>query len=346
MIAVVTGSSGFIGSHLVDALLARGATVRALVRAASPLSSRRAEVEYATLNLLDDLAVRACPIWNDATHVFHVGGVTKRRTLAQFREGNVIPTANILAALAAHALPPARFVLVSSQAAAGPAPSADAPVTEDDVPQPIEAYGRSKREAEDATRRFSERVPVTIIRPGAVYGPRDVDFLNVFKQAVQRVAFHAAPRTQLMSVVYVRDLVAAILSAAESPATIGKTYFAAAEEAVSWSRIYGEVATLAGVRSLELQLPGPALALAGRVGSLFSLLTGRPVLMNSNKVMLARPPFWLCDSGRIRRDIGWTAQTPLRDGLRETYLWYRRAGWLRAGSVRDSKGDTAMETRS
>ena len=206
MIAVVTGSSGFIGSHLVDALLERGATVRALVRAESSQVARDARVSYWTADLLDDRSVRECAIWAGATHVFLVGGVTKRRTLAEFRYGNVVPLANIFAALTeGRGARIQRVLLVSSLAAAGPAPALDRPVREDDPPHPVEAYGRSKLEAEQVATRYSESMPVTIIRPSAVYGPRDVDFLNIFKQATNRVAVYAAPADQLMSTDVIAD---------------------------------------------------------------------------------------------------------------------------------------------
>ena len=329
MIAVVTGSSGFIGSHLVDALLERGATVRALVRAEGSQVSRDARVSYFTADLLDDRSVRECAIWAGATHVFLVGGVTKRRTLAEFRDGNVVPTANILAALALRAAAVRRVVLVSSQAAAGPAESPSRPVREDDPPRPIEAYGRSKLEAEQATRRFSDTLPITIVRPSAVYGPRDADFLNIFKQATNRLSVYAAARDQLMSIVYVRDLVNAIMLAAESPLARGRTYFVGSQAPVSWSDLYAAIAALSGARSFELQLPGFLLGMAGRAGNAFSLITGRAVLLNANKVALARPKWWLCDSTRIRDELGWKDETSVPAGLRETYLWYLHAGWLR-----------------
>src|SRR3954470_8747451 len=128
MIAVVTGSTGFIGSHLVDALLARGATVRALVRPETPVARRDPRIEHWEADLLDDRSVRESPVWSGATHVFHLAGVTKGRTLSHFRGGNVFPTANVLAALAARPEPRPRVILLSSQAAAGPAASPDAPV--------------------------------------------------------------------------------------------------------------------------------------------------------------------------------------------------------------------------
>jgi nucleoside-diphosphate-sugar epimerase len=310
-------------------LLAQGAQVRALLRSESAPSTRDPRVQYWTADLLDDRSVRESAIWKGATHVFHVGGVTKRRTLAQFRYGNVVPTANLLAAAVAQKHPVRRFVLVSSQAAAGPAWDREHPVNEGDPPHPIEAYGQSKREAEDAARRYGDTVPVTILRPGAVYGPRDVDFLSVFRQASGRVAVYAAPRTQAMSMVYVRDLVRAIAMAADSAAARGQTYFVAGAHAVTWSELYRTIATVSARSPLEIQLPGAVLGLAGRAGSLLSLLSGRHLLINANKVALARPRWWLCDSSRIRDQMGWREETSLLAGVRETYLWYQRAGWLR-----------------
>lgn len=333
MIAVVTGSSGFIGSHLVEALLARGATVRALVRPESSGGARDPRVTYHTADLLDDRSVRESTVWIGATHVFHVAGVTKARTMAEFRYGNVVPTANILAALAAlDALRGERiqrFVLVSSQAAAGPAMAADRPVREDEAARPVEKYGRSKLEAEQATLSRAESLPVTIVRPSAVYGPRDVDFLKIFKQATNRIAVFAAPAQQMMSIVHVRDLVRAIISAAESPQACGKIYFAGSEAPVSWRMLYDMIAALSSSTFRAVQLPQPLLKVAGRAGNALSFFTGRAVLLNTNKVSLSVPQWWVCDSTRAREELGWRPEIDLQDGLRDTYLWYRQSGWLR-----------------
>jgi nucleoside-diphosphate-sugar epimerase len=336
MIAVVTGSSGFIGSLLVDALLARGATVRALVRDGSPERGVDPRVVRSRADLLDDRSVRDAPVWEGATHVFHLAGVTKRRTLAQFRDGNVVPTANLLAAAAARSdgTPP-RVVLMSSQAAAGPAPSGDRPLREEDAPDPIEAYGRSKLEAERAAAAYAGRLPVTIVRPGAVYGPRDRDFLRAFRLAASRVQVHAVPRNHQFSIVHVADLVEAVLLAAERPEAEGRTYFVAGAEAASWRALYTEVAAAAGVNPLvELQLPLAAVGAAGLAGDLLSAITGWHTLANRNKTRLARPRWWLCDAGRARSELGWSPHIPLQRGVRETYLWYLQAGWLRPPSRR------------
>jgi dihydroflavonol-4-reductase len=225
--------------------------------------------------------------------------------------------------------------VVSSQAAAGPARSRERPLREDDTPEPIEAYGRSKLEAEQAARVYEGRLPITIVRPAAVYGPRDRDFLRVFRLASRAIAIHAVPRDNLFSIVHVRDLVAALLLAGERSEAIGRTYFVANEDAVSWRTLYSLIASAASThRAAEIQIPLPAIALAGLAGDVVSALTGWHSLANGNRTRMARPRCWLCDSSRARAELGRFESIPLQDGVRETYLWYLHAGWMRASTPR------------
>jgi nucleoside-diphosphate-sugar epimerase len=334
MIAVVTGSTGFIGSHLVDALLTRGATVRALARLETRDAALDPRVQHWRADLTDDRSVRESGVWEGATHVFHLAGATKRRTLGEFRFANVVPTANVLAAAAARGgNAPPRVVLVSSQAAAGPAQAPDRPVREDDPPKPIEGYGRSKLEAETAARPYEGRLPVSIVRPAAVYGPRDRDFLRVFRLAARAVAIHAVPRDNAFSIVHVRDLVEGILLAAERPEAVGRTYFLANEEGVTWRALYAAIASAASATpAIDVQLPLGVIAVAGLAGDAVSALTGWHSLANGNKTRMARPRWWLCDAARARAELGWHETIGLQEGVRDTYLWYVNARWMRARS--------------
>ena len=343
MIAIVTGSTGFIGSHLVDALLERGAEVRALVRPETSRARRDSRIGHWEADLLDDRSVRESPVWHDATHVFHLAGVTKGRTLDQFRAGNVFPVANVLAAAAARGRRAPRVVLVSSQAAAGPASSSDAPMRESDRPVPIEAYGRSKLQAEQAVVRYRDTVPITIVRPSSVYGPRDRDFLTLFTQERRRVAFHAIPRDHAISIVHVADLVRALLLAAERPEAVGRTYFVADERPITWGELYDTIAAAAGSSPIPVQIPPLALRLAAAAGDVLSMLTGRTSIVNRNKIALARPRWWLCDASRARAELGWKSEVPLHLGVQQTYTWYVEAGWLRAARIGSETSQAAME---
>ena len=331
MIALVTGSSGFIGSHLVDALLSRGASVRVLARAGAEAGEPDPRTTRWTVDLLDDRSVRETPAWEGVTHVFHVAGVTKRRTLAQFRSGNVVPTANLLAAaLARGGDTPPRVVFVSTQAAGGPASSPDRPVREDDPPRPVEGYGQSKLEAEQAVLRYEGQVPVTIVRPAAVYGPRDRDFLRAFRLAARSIAIHAVPRRNRFSIVHVADLVDALLRAGDRPEAVGRTYNVANDAPVSFQELYDEIAAAASlVPSMNIQVPMAAVAAAGYAGDVVSALTGWHTLANRHKTRLARPRWWLCDPSRAHNELGWNSSIPLQRGVRDTYLWYLAARWMR-----------------
>ena len=135
----------------------------------------------------------------------------------------------LAAALARGGVSPPRVVFVSTQAAAGPASPPDRPVREDDRAAPVEGYGQSKLEAEQAVLRYEGQVPVTIVRPAAVYGPRDRDFLRAFRLAARSIAIHAVPRGTASRSCTSPTWCDALLRAGERPEAVGRTYFVANE---------------------------------------------------------------------------------------------------------------------
>ena len=327
MKAVITGSNGFIGSTLVDRLVNQGHDVTCLVRPASGVREsgphfKREPIDFSRPETLENSSTL-----READVVFHVGGVTKALTMEAFRAGNVAPTRLLLNTLGKVNPGLNRFVLVSSQAAAGPASSANAPMTEALPARPVDSYGQSKWEAE---KLFSPSLPFpyTIVRPAAVYGPRDADFLQLFKQLKSRIGIYPGNRDSLLSTIHVDDLVSGIISAASNPGARHQTYYLTHEIAIPWSEVYRTIGNALERIYLEINVPFGVVALAARFGDLFSRLTGRVSILNSNKIDMAKPRYWICSSEKAVDEIGFSPQIPLNEGMQQTLEWYKEAGWI------------------
>jgi nucleoside-diphosphate-sugar epimerase len=305
MIAAITGANGFIGRHLVRRFAEAGWEVRPVVRG-----------DYAASRLEESFA--------GADVVVHAAGVTRAPTSAGLTV-NATLTEQTAAAARRGGVP--RFVLLSSQAAAGPASSLDTPVREDAPPAPIEAYGRAKLEAERLVRESG--IPFVILRPAAVYGPGDRDFLALFRLTRRGIALHAANRGQWISIVHVRDLCAGIVQAATDDRAVGETLFLANAEPVQWSELFRLAARCAGrTLSVDVDVPRLLVDIGATLGDVAARLTGTTGLLTSEKVALSKPPFFVCSSERARRCMDFATPTPLQEGVCETYHWYLANDWL------------------
>ena len=333
MIAVVTGGSGFIGHNLIRRLLRDGHEVRCLVRplgGAVPDGTRRYVVRFDhAASLLES------PAFDGADVVFHLAAATKATAPGAFLAANVGPTRLILGALCARRLLP-RFVLVSSQAAAGPASSPSRPVDEDDPPRPVEAYGRSKLEAERIVESFADRVPTTIVRPCAVFGPRDRDFLTLFRLARRGLLVYPGVAEHWLSLLFVEDAITGLLAAAANPRAISRTFFLSSEEPVRWRALGDAIAGLVGRRARHVNIATPVVRAVSAAGEWVGRLTRTATIANRSKAALSRHPYWVCSSARARRELGFHESVSLPDAMLQTYLWYRQNGWLRGSRPSDT----------
>jgi nucleoside-diphosphate-sugar epimerase len=218
-----------------------------------------------------------------------------------------------------------RLVLVSSMAAGGPSPR-DHPLRGDEPPAPVTAYGRSKLAAEQVVRASS--LPWTIIRPPTVYGPRDHEVLKVF----QLVRFGIAPvfgnGTQQLSAVHGADLATALIAAARSGATTGRTYYACHAEVVSSAELVRYVGEAMGRRPVVIPVPALVGRALLRVTETSARIARQATILTADKANEFFQPAWTGDPTPLTRDSGWSAARDLRTGLAETYRWYRSAGWL------------------
>ncbi|MFB3828106.1 MAG: NAD-dependent epimerase/dehydratase family protein [Bryobacteraceae bacterium] len=312
MLALVTGATGFVGSHLAERLLGEGWQVRCLVRRTSSLRWLPPGVETVYGDLAGGEGLREAV--RDADTVFHVAGVTKARRTAEYYEGNVRATANLLEAAAG--VP--RLVHVSSLAAAGPG----ADLSEDAPARPVSAYGRSKLEAEQLVRGRA-----VIIRPPVVFGPRDTDVLHIFRAVSRGRMVRIGRGDSRFSFIYVKDLAEALASAARSAAP--GTYFAAHPRAVSWGDFANAIGAELRVKVRTLAAPAWAAYAAGFCAELWSRVAARPLIISRDKIREAVHPYWTCNPGRARAAFGFEARTALAQAVAETVAWYRENGWLK-----------------
>jgi nucleoside-diphosphate-sugar epimerase len=324
--AVVTGATGFVGSHLVDRLVRQGLGVACLVRATSRLTWLEGLPVETRVAPLEDVP-RLADAVADADYVFHVAGLTRARTAETYREANAEGTRRLLDAIQRSEASPRRFVYVSSLAAVGPNPGSE-PLDETAEPQPLEGYGASKLAAERLVRQTADELSVAIVRPPAVYGPRDTNLLPLFRSARRyRLAPIVGSAEKEVSFVHAADLAEALWLAASVEAADGETYFAA-----SGTYRFGELldALEAALEVRLRRIPVPALLarLMGELGELKWTLTGRPQIVCRRKVRDMLQERWTCSWAKAERELGYQPQVGLFEGMAETARWYAEQGWI------------------
>ncbi len=327
MKALVTGSSGFIGGHLVRHLLRRGYDVSCLVRAASsPAALAGLPVTRVSGSYSDLDSLRRAVTGMDC--VFHAGAVLSAPDWPGYFRTNVEGTANILEACARAAPGLRRFILVSSISAAGPARDGR-PLRESDPGRPVSLYGKSKFQAEQAATGFLSRVPIVIVRPPNVLGAGQKELRDAMNLMRRRIVPIIGRRAKQTSICFVEDLVRALALAAEDGRAVGKTYFVAANEAYSWRGIMSELLRAMGMKFI-LKIPHPLLLGVALVSEAAAGLTGKPPLVTRSDLRSARDNYWLCDAGLIREELGFQTEVEFSAGIRDIVRQFR------AGAASDS----------
>jgi nucleoside-diphosphate-sugar epimerase len=313
---VVSGGSGFIGSHLLERLSASGTPARAIVRRKTNLPRG---IEAAHADLVSGQGVAEAV--RGARAIIHLAGVTKALKPDEYYAGNSRATENLVRA----AGPGTRFVHVSSLAAAGPCTNG-VPVTEVDEPHPITHYGRSKLEAELAVRRYAPNA--VIIRPPVVYGPLDTGVFKLLKSVAQGLVVQIAGGERWFSQIFAPDLVDGLLTAAAHPAAAGHTYFFAHPKPATWVEFGNTAARIMDRRARTLTVPVSLAFATGFASEMWGRLVRKASVVSREKIVEARCTHWVCDTRAAACDLAFEAPTSLEAGLAVTLAWYREAGWL------------------
>jgi nucleoside-diphosphate-sugar epimerase len=327
MRALVTGATGFIGSHVAEHLASKGYELRIPVRSSSSKKwVDHLKPEYVSCDFVSGDGVDAAV--KDVDYIFHLAGVTKARLKEEYFRGNQLGTKNLLAAVLKNNPNVKRFVHVSSQTATGPSP-VSAPVTEQSPCNPITTYGVSKLRAEEECHAMMSKIPITITRPPAVYGPRDKDvfeFFSTMNKGLQpMVGFHDT----FVSLIYVKDLAKGIVLAGEHPAGVGQTYFISSERFYNWKEVGDITANILGKKALRVKIPKSIIYVIAAFAEVGSMISRKPALINFEKARDMVQDAWTCDITKAKTELGFRESFQLEAGIKETVAWYKAEGWLK-----------------
>lgn len=334
-IALVTGASGFLGSHIVDTFRTRGYRVRALVRRTSPrrwlVDAHDVPLPGVTLvegGVTEPESVRDAVQGADV--VVHCAGVLDAPSQDAFDTVNVEGSVHV--ARAASAARVRRLVYISSQAVAG-ATRSGAPRTEDDAPAPISPYGRSKLAGEVACFTHAGGVEVVSIRPPSIYGPRDEAFLRM----VRLIRSHLQPVTGVLgperriSIVHVDDVCAAVWLGATHSRAPGRAYFVTDGVYHPLENITSAIRDALGTWTIPLPVIAPIVYTARFLSRTWTALAGTDGLVTEGQAQQLLAGEWIVSTERLQRELGYAPSRALGPAWKDTIAWYRRVGWIPGG---------------
>lgn len=328
MKCLVTGATGFIGSHIVDLLLDKGYEVRCLVRANSDLTwlkGKNLELFEASYSDMDKLKQAV----KDIEIIYHVAGTIAAKNYEGYLQGNKVPTINLLNAVIESGTKLKRFLYVSSQTASGPSESREKPKTEDMPMNPITSYGKSKKETELEVQTYFDKIPITIVRPPAVYGPRDKAILAVFQSVKIGIGTLMGFNDKYVSLVHSSDLSRGIVEASLSDNTISKTYFISSREFYTWKQIIGIIKnTLKKKFLITINLPHRLILTLGSISEHIGKLTGSVPVFNYEKGIDFIQDYWTCSIENAHKDFGYEQKMSIEKGIAETIDWYKQNKWM------------------
>jgi len=333
---LVTGASGFIGTHLVRALVDAGYEVTCLVRPTSELS---AIANFGVTFVEGDITRKDTLVdpSRKVSTVFHLAGSTSSFSAETHTRVNEGGTRNIVEACA-ESDRPSKLILVSSSAAVGPSPPGR-PMIETDSPAPLSIYGRSKLAGETVARRWAGRVPITIVRPAIVFGEYDKDVFRMFDLVAH--GWHLVPgmKTRYFSLIHASDLAQSLILAASkgenlpAPEDEFKSpgqgiYFIADDWAPSYAELGLMIADSLGRKAKVVNIPGPFVWGIAIVNEILARIRREPSIMNMDKAREGLSGSWVYSSEKANRQLGFKPDATVQERIHQTGKWYQEQGWL------------------
>ncbi|MEY3367073.1 MAG: hypothetical protein RI973_228 [Bacteroidota bacterium] len=327
---LITGASGFVGSHLVEESLRRDLEVFAGVRASSSRDFLRDErIRFVELNFADTAQLANAVKTHRFDYIIHNAGIVSAPRPEDYWKVNCEYVKNFANAILAAGHQPEKFTFISTAASYGPASPDDLTdfITEDREPRPINTYGKAKLEAERFLTQLHD-FPYVILRPTGVYGPREREIFTFFQFINRNIEAYIGFRRQHLALVYIKDLVRVALDATTTAAVTQKSYFVSDGRYYAQRDLGAAARKILRKRTLRFHIPATLIrSVAWLMEQLYKNSGSYPAL-NLEKVRILESINWKCDIEPLREDLNFQPQYDLEEGLAETLAWYKENGWL------------------
>ena len=325
--AVVTGANGFIGSHLVDVLSEHGCRVHALVRKTSNLRflQKSSKVLLHTIDLTrpDSLA----PSLEQADFVFHCAGLTKAKTREEYFKINADACLPFYESCASMGKKIKAVVHLSSLASVGP--KGDQGVINETSPcRPLTFYGKSKLAGEEAALKFSSSLPMIVLRPPVVYGPRESNFFTYLRAVQKGWNIKIGTVHRELSLIHAWDLVRAMVKAALHLPPKENVFFVTDGNTYSWDDVVDTLIKILGVQARTIVIPEKVLGTIASLSEFLAWFGISPALFDRQRVIDVRQSSWTASSQKFFDTFGFRPLFGLERGLRDTLDWYKKNNWL------------------
>jgi nucleoside-diphosphate-sugar epimerase len=323
---LVTGGSGFIGTTVIEKLSGKNHNIKCVSK--DLLNSKELEklnVEIINNDLNNGIDWET--ILPDTDIIYHIAGITRAKNNKEFYDGNYRATQNLIDACLNHCNRLKRFVYISSLSAVGPSLD-DQPVNEETVYHPVSEYGKSKMLAELEVLRVREKIPVTIIRPSAVYGPREKDMYMYMKSIKRGVQLLIGYNQKYLNLIYVDDLAEGIISASMHKSAEDQIYFLGSEASYRNEEIGEAIARVIKKRIINIHLPHWAVFTVCGIEEVAGKFLRKNVFLNLQKAKELIQTKWTCSIEKAQRDLDFKTEISLFEGFMKTYQWYLNKGWL------------------
>lgn len=325
-IAVVTGANGFVGSHLVDYLLSKNFEVRCIVRKSSNLQwLEEKNVKIFDCGLFDKEGLKEA--FKDVNYIFHVAGVVKAKNEAGYFKGNVETTKNLLEVALESKSTIQRFLVVSSLTVTGPS-NQGIPVNEYSECNPITNYGKSKLETEKLALSYKDRLPITICRAPAIYGERDTEIFIYFQVFNRGLTTMIGFDKKELSLLHVADLAEGLYLAAVSEKSNGEIYFISSEKFYNWNEVGEITSKVLGKKAFRIRIPHFIVFIIAAFAQFFAMFSSKPATLNIEKAKDLTQRFWICDTSKAMRELGYRQKVSIEEGIKRTCEWYKQMKWI------------------